>query len=432
MGEKHIDDKGTIGEKFVNELAYNSFLKFWCYPGPKFENGDKKEICDLMIIFDDTLIIFSVKNYEFKGNHFRYFNNTIEKAVNQIHGACRILFTKPEILIKHPDKDFEVFPRAQIKKVFRIVVNLGDGVKFYPFNQITKNDDYVTLFDKSSFETIISELNTVPDFIDYLEKREELFKDKTTIILPGEEFDFPVETQKDFFQLRESLSGNIILISGTEKDLLSHFFKNEHSFPSALNKNSNGFYLIIDGDWETFVATSRSKNKNKADMVSYFIDRFVQNELLKNDLLKNLTPMRLGLAKTLLSFNRLTRRSISKSYFAFHDQYKATTGSNFARRFSDFDGIGILFTFYTDQMDLETQDMLNTMAIESYYLHTNYISKSMILISTNSRHEFKFHYIDKLERFSKSKEKEVKECVEILGWFTKQTVVHTVENEFPK
>ena len=77
-----MDDKGTLGEKFVNELAYNSFFKFWCYPSPKFENGNKKEICDLLILFNSIAIIITVKNYEFKGNHFRYFNNTIEKQLS--------------------------------------------------------------------------------------------------------------------------------------------------------------------------------------------------------------------------------------------------------------------------------------------------------------------------------------------------------------
>lgn len=187
--------------------------------------GTERKFCDLLILFNSILIVVSVKNYEFKGNHFRYFNNTIEKAVKQIHGACRVLLGSSEVQIKHPDKEIEFFPRDQIKKVFRIVINLGEGVKFYPFNQTTKNDDYVTLFDKDAFETIISELDTIPDFIDYLEKREKLFKGRTTIILPGDEFDFPVEAQHEFFKIGETLGDKHILISGTEKDLLSHFFK---------------------------------------------------------------------------------------------------------------------------------------------------------------------------------------------------------------
>lgn len=427
-----MDDKGQIGEDFVNDLAYRSFLKYWCYPGPKHENGDKKEICDLMIIFNSVLIIISVKNYEFKGNHFRYFNNTIEKAVKQIHGACRTLFSAKEVQIKHPDKEIEIFPREQIKKVFRIVINLGEGVKFYPFNQTTKNDDYVTLFDKDSFQTIIDQLDTIPDFIDYLEKREKLFKGRTTIIMPGDEFDFPVETQKEFFELRDQITNNYILISGTEKDLLSHFFKNTRNFPKALSEDSNGIYLIIDGDWDSFAAEEKVKNKAKADKASYFIDGFVQNEILKNDLLKNLTPMRLGLAKALLSFDRLTRRSIANSYFEFHDRYKDVSGLNFGRRFGDFDGVGVLMTFYTDQMDFEMINTLNNLAIESCSLFTGYKSRSMILISANRSHRFLFAYIDKIEKYSPQHEEMIRKDVKTLGWFTKHTFLHGTEKEFPK
>ncbi len=59
-------EKGNIGEDFVNRIAYKSFLEYWCYPSPKDEDGDKKEICDLLILFNDSLVIISVKNYEFK------------------------------------------------------------------------------------------------------------------------------------------------------------------------------------------------------------------------------------------------------------------------------------------------------------------------------------------------------------------------------
>lgn len=427
-----IKGKGELGEEFVNELAYNSFLKFWCYPGPKLENGDKKEICDLLILFNSILIVVSVKNYEFKGNHFRYFNNTIEKAVKQIHGACRVLFGSSEVQIKHPDKEIEIFPRDQIKKVFRIVINLGEGVKFYPFNQTTKNEDYVTLFDKDAFEAIIGELDTIPDFIDYLEKREKLFKGRTTIILPGDEFDFPVETQKEFFTIGETLGDKHILISGTEKDLLSHFFKNKRNFPDILNGDSDGYFLQIDGDWERFAANQKVHKKIQADKVSYFVDEFVKNELLKDDLLKNLTPMREGLAKALLSFDRLTRRTIAKSYFDFYDMYKDVKGLNFGRRFGDFAGVGVLFTFYTSQMDFEMVNTLNMLAIESSNLYTDYKSKSMILISSNREHHFKFAYIDKLERYPDKLEKKIRKNVELLGWFTKQTDIYTTEKEFPE
>ena len=37
-------DRGSEGEQFVNEIAYKSFIRYWCYAGPKDEGGTKKGI----------------------------------------------------------------------------------------------------------------------------------------------------------------------------------------------------------------------------------------------------------------------------------------------------------------------------------------------------------------------------------------------------
>ena len=73
---KH-ESKGDVGEDYVNQLAYKSYLKYWCYPNPKDISGDKKEICDLLIPFRDKLIIISVKNHSFDVNYERYKKRVI-------------------------------------------------------------------------------------------------------------------------------------------------------------------------------------------------------------------------------------------------------------------------------------------------------------------------------------------------------------------
>ena len=63
MGGKESTEKGKQGEDAVNQISFKTYLKYWCYPNPKDELGDKKEICDLLIIFKDVLILFAIKNY---------------------------------------------------------------------------------------------------------------------------------------------------------------------------------------------------------------------------------------------------------------------------------------------------------------------------------------------------------------------------------
>ncbi|WP_343614098.1 hypothetical protein [Flavobacterium sp.] len=425
-----MSDKGSLGEEFVNELAYNSFLKFWCYPGPKLENGDKKEISDLLIIFDDTLIVVSVKNYEFKGNYSRYFNRTINKALNQIHGACRILFSGNDVYIKHPDRNVELFPREQIKKIFRIVVNLGEGTKFYPFNGLTKNNDYVTFFDKSSFETVIDELDTIADFTEYLQKREQVFKNKNTTILSGADFDFIKNQTDSNFGIEFDQNKSSILISGTEKDLLAIYFREGHNFPNGLNKDEQQIFLIIDGAWEEFAATERKINKEKADKVSYFIDEIIRNALSKNEL-QNLSELRLTLAKSLLSFSRLKRRRIVLSYFEFQKKHNEYTGSDLPSMFTQIDGVGVLFVFITDQINSDRLYMLKEYAIISYYIETNFEIESLLLISTNSRHEIELIHKDKLEISAAAKEKDAIKLIQERKLHAKQNMTIISDEEFP-
>src|SRR5574344_2136448 len=126
---KHkFSEKGTIGETFVNNIAFKSFMKYWCYPNPKDVKGDKKEICDLMIIFKNIIILICVKNYLFKENYDRYFHKSIEKDCKQLLGAERKLRAS-EVSIIHPDRtNEEIVKIDNLSNVYRITVHLSDDV----------------------------------------------------------------------------------------------------------------------------------------------------------------------------------------------------------------------------------------------------------------------------------------------------------------
>lgn len=170
------------------------------------------------------------------------------------------------------------------------------------------------------------------------------------------------------------------------------------------------------------------KNRNKADKKSYFIDNLVRDEILKNDLLKNIPVMRLNLAKSLLSFNRLKRRSIAICYSDFYNKHKGHTSSELPTKFINIDDVGILFTFHTDHTDLETQDALNEYAIRSYYIQSKHMIKSIILISTNNRYQIKIEHRDKLEKLTTGRDKEIMKLLEDHRRYVKQTVEHKSES----
>jgi len=376
--------KGKEGENFVNEIAFNSFLKYWCYPSPEDERGDKKEICDLLITFDDIVIIISVKNYTFKENHQRYFRNTIDKAVRQIYGAERkIIDSNRSIYIKHPDKAIEKIDKNKIKKVFRVIVNLGSGVAFYPFNQETKSNKFISIFDKAAFEIIMKELDTIPDFIDYLEKREKMFFDKQVIVLPNEKFDFSVDKEKQFGEyINNNSSKNDnqkVLLSGTEFDLLGQFLINNRNFPELIKSDEyKVIFLNLNGEWDSYLSRKQVFLKKELDKYSYFIDFLVKDEILIHN-----SSYHEEIAKEFLSFNRFHRRIITKVFFDFYDFYNNNKTIDFARRYGDINGIGIIFIYFDDDnCKQESQvDVFLELALNSFSLYTKYINANQGLKS---------------------------------------------------
>lgn len=190
--------KGDQGEKFVNTTAYSTFLKYWCYPNPLDITKDNKEICDLLIVFNEICIIVSVKNYSFQGNYRKYFSKTIDKAIRQISGAERKLFGSREIIIKHPDRPAERFPRERIREIFRIIVNTNTNVKFYRTSFRIDGNKNVTVFDADAWHAMLVELNTISDVVSYLRERTRLIGNRLAIILPREEYDFGKQDGEQF------------------------------------------------------------------------------------------------------------------------------------------------------------------------------------------------------------------------------------------
>jgi hypothetical protein len=60
----------TQAERYLHDLCNQSFLSLWSYPGVfrdqgQRNGGDGKEVCDLLVVFGDDIIIFSDKDCAF-------------------------------------------------------------------------------------------------------------------------------------------------------------------------------------------------------------------------------------------------------------------------------------------------------------------------------------------------------------------------------
>jgi hypothetical protein len=99
----------TPAEKYLAFLCENTFLSLWSYPST-FRNqglkngGHGKEVCDLLVVFENDIVIFSDKQGSFprtgdtRQDWCRWFKKAILASANQIFGAERWIAKFPDQL----------------------------------------------------------------------------------------------------------------------------------------------------------------------------------------------------------------------------------------------------------------------------------------------------------------------------------------------
>lgn len=121
----------TESEKFVYSLSQIAFLDLWSHPNPIGKRKDK-ELCDLLVVCDNHIIIISVKQIDIsiKGDpkleDKRWLSRAIDDSVKQIYGAERILELKDNIQLKDSDIFIEL-PDKNTRVIHRIAVAVGRG-----------------------------------------------------------------------------------------------------------------------------------------------------------------------------------------------------------------------------------------------------------------------------------------------------------------
>ena len=85
-------------EKRLIELANNAFIGLWSYPNVYSDEGfaknkSGKEVCDLLVVFENNVILFSDKDIKFNDEidiHIawkRWFKRAVIESATQLHGA---------------------------------------------------------------------------------------------------------------------------------------------------------------------------------------------------------------------------------------------------------------------------------------------------------------------------------------------------------
>lgn len=147
-----FDQKGKNAEKILHHLAKNTFLTDWCYLNPKLPN--KKELCDLLVVYDEIAIIWQIKNLKLN-KQGKYDQSELEKNLRQLSGARRQLFDlKTLIELENPFRGKEIFNPKTIKEIYLISVLFGKGEEMFSFVEEIKKYK-VHVFDKDFTQVVL-------------------------------------------------------------------------------------------------------------------------------------------------------------------------------------------------------------------------------------------------------------------------------------
>ena len=212
--------------------AEQSFLNLWCYPNVFIDKkqaggkGDGKELCDLLVVCGDHILIFSDKTVAFPESEDkalswkRWWRRAIAKSVDQIRGAERWIAQFPDRIFidrQCTQKLPIALPPPDRRKVHGIVVALGagraskeyfgggigsllvapaikgaehwEGDNVMPFMVGDADPDgpFVHVLDDATLDIVLGELNTIRDLAAYLTKKEALIRSGKLISAGGEE-----------------------------------------------------------------------------------------------------------------------------------------------------------------------------------------------------------------------------------------------------
>ena len=306
----------TDSERYLARLAEKSFLNLWSYSSPFRDqqsgmHGDGKEICDLLVVCVPYIIIFSEKTVSWPNGHLniawlRWAKRAIREAAKQAAGAERWISDHPDrIFLDRACKEpFPIdLPSASERIIHKIVVANGaapackqnipessgsliirpdikgdahwtnDPKLIRPFciGDINPSDSFVHVFNERSLDIVMKELDTITDFVEYLEKKASLVR-----------------------------SGRLIQADGEENLLAYYAINGEHDFvPKGLPLE------IDDTHYRQFASHPRYKTKKEADKISYLWDELIKS--FTNHMLDG-TSVTLGKSVFQLSMNELAVR----------------------------------------------------------------------------------------------------------------------------
>ncbi|MBS1545922.1 MAG: hypothetical protein JSU02_00925 [Bacteroidetes bacterium] len=430
-GGQQTQLKGSEAEKYAHELASRKYFSRWCHVNPLPVDEPNHELCDLLIAWGEIVITFSIKNYAFKGNYVRHQRKTVEKGIEQISGAHRKLLRTPSFtVVEQGARRTVTLPDYAQCKVLRVVLNLGEPVLFYYAIERDQAGNLVHIFDRSAFDGIVNELDTIPELVDYLTKRQEWMSDKEFTLSPGKNALYTPAVNAQFqtqFPKREDSPHRRFSCTGHELDLLSAFLRNNRNWPADfVSPFPKGMVIDYDGEWDRLCADPKFIKRKEADGFTSLVDALITEILGK--------PENERMAFELSYLTRFDRRQLAQSLFGFLASEHPTNENYIGRRFMSLARYDMVFVHFGGVHDDDSMRDVLGLICDMYRYHKVYDKDSrliMILASDRTSVLRQYAMLGYEGRFPAEHELKMERLKKQWGWFTNERVAATTQNEYP-
>lgn len=340
----------TRTEELVFKLCNKTFLSLWSFPNPIGKK--RKELCDVLVVCEPDIIIFSIKEInikesgDFQTDVDRWLTRAIDASVNQIYGAERFLESAERFTLSNFSEEIEL-PIVSKRKIHRVAVSFGRGNKF-PLKYGDLGKGFVHVFDERSVQIILNELDTIKDFLDYLNAKEELIKSSRTPLIFGEE------------------------------DMLAYYLSNGFSFPSE------GDLLIFEDDLYKGLRNNKDYLKILSDLrESYIWDNLIEKlvEDFKAGVLIN-NVSRKDMEQTIRQMareDRNTRKLLGEQFLDFIGVYDVPKAA--ARVIHSADNNDVVYLFVLGEFDKRDQ-RAKELQLRSFVVRALFQCKTIVGLAT--------------------------------------------------
>lgn len=216
---------GTESERYPQLLCTRSFLSLWSHAhvfrdqGRAGGKGDGRELCDLLVVFGNHIILFSDKFCGFPDSGTpvidwqRWYKKAVRKSADQLWGAESHIRAHPDTLYLDPacPQPFPFpLPEPARARVHRIAVahgaaercraHFGGGsgslmlntevagdAELFTIGQIDPAKGFVHVLDDTTLDIVLDTVDTISDFVGYLDRKERFLTSGRKIFVAGEE-----------------------------------------------------------------------------------------------------------------------------------------------------------------------------------------------------------------------------------------------------